>query len=334
MKVLMIGGTGQLGHFVLKHLARAGHDCLAVGVGEPPEPGFLPEGVAVRRCDTQAASSDELAQLLRGVDVVIHAAGADGRNLFARPALAHFRAANVQPVERLVSAMRRCGSRRLVILGSYYTAMARMHPGLGLADKSAYIASRLEQNRVAIAAAGGEVAVGVLELPYIFGAAPRRGTLWGFYIEQLLAGQGELPVHAGGSACITMNQVGIAAAHLCERLDGHRNHPIGSMNLKYAQIFGLFARHLGVSRPIVPREPAFFEDGARRQAEALHKKGLESAYDPLGLLDIEHADLFIDPLPAMQALDFGSEDIDAAIGESVAATRRYQGQSPGARGAA
>jgi hypothetical protein len=25
MKVLMIGGTGQLGHFVLKHLARGGH---------------------------------------------------------------------------------------------------------------------------------------------------------------------------------------------------------------------------------------------------------------------------------------------------------------------
>ena len=334
MKVLMIGGTGQLGHFVLAHLARARHELVAVGLGDAPEPGFLPAGTALLRCDTNAASTDELAQLLRGVDVVIHAAGADGRNLFARPAIDAFRAANVQPVERLVAAMRRSGSRRLVMLGSYYTAMARVYPKLALADKSAYIASRLEQNRAAIAAAGDDVAVGVLELPYIFGAAPRRGTLWGFYIDQLRSGEGELPVHAGGSACITMNQVGIAAARLCEQLDGHRNVPIGSANLKYAEIFGLFARHLGVTRPIVPREPAFFLEAAQRQADALRQSGKESAYDPIGLLEIENVDLFIDPLPAMQALRFGPEDIDEAIGQSVAATLRHAGQGPGSKGAA
>jgi nucleoside-diphosphate-sugar epimerase len=334
VKILMIGGTGQLGHFVLKHLADAGHELVAVGVGGAPEPGFLPDGTVLLDRDTNAASIEELAHLLHGVDAVIHAAGADGRNVFAPPAIDAFRAANVQPVERLVAAMRRCGSRKLAILGSYYTAMSRIYPKLALGDKSAYIASRLEQNRAAIAAAGDDVAVGVLELPYIFGAAPRRGTLWGFYIDQLRSGDGELPVHAGGSACVTMNQVGIAAAHLCEQLEDHRNYPICSENLKYADIFGIFAQHLGVSRTIVPREPAYFIEAASRQAEALRKNGKESAYDPIGLLEIENADLFIDPLPAMQALRFGPENISDAIRESIEATLRHAGKGPGSRDAA
>jgi hypothetical protein len=56
---------------------------------------------------------------------------------------------------------------------------------------------------------------------------------------------------------------------------------------------------------------------------------MESAYDPLGLLDIEDQLLYIDPLPSMQALNFQAEDIGIAIQESVDATLRYQGRGPG-----
>lgn len=331
MKVLMIGGTGQLGHFVLKHLAREGHEVAAVGIGKAPEAGFLPEGTKLVLRDTDACTVAELADMLRGVDAVIHGAGADGRNLFKEPAIDGFRAANVAPVERLVAAMRLAECRKLIILGSYYTAMARMFPGLHLAEHSPYVASRLEQDAAAKLAAGDDVSVGILELPYIFGAAPRRGTLWGFYIDTLRNGNGDVNVHAGGSACITMNQVGLAAAHLCERLEGQRNYPIGNVNLKYAQIYGIFAQHLGVQRNIVAREPSYFAETARGRVKALQDSGNEAAYDPLGMVEIEDADFFIDPLPAMQALDFGPEDIGEAIRESIEATDRFSGQGPGSR---
>lgn len=147
----------------------------------------------------------------------------------------------------------------------------------------------------------------------------------------LRSGEGEVAVHAGGSACITMNQVGLATANLSQRLEARRNYPIGSTNLKYARIFEIVARHLGVTRPIVARPPAFFLESARRQAERLQQAGKEAAYDPLGLLEIEDADLYIDPLPSMQALGFGSEDIvsKAAITRWVrthAASPRWAGQ--------
>jgi hypothetical protein len=86
-----------------------------------------------------------------------------------------------------------------------------------------------------------------------------------------------------------------------------------------------------VTRTIVPREPAYFLDSARRQAEALRANGTESAYDTIGLLEIENADLHVDPLPAMQALGFGPEDIADAIRESIEASERFGGQGPGSR---
>jgi hypothetical protein len=61
----------------------------------------------------------------------------------------------------------------------------------------------------------------------------------------------------------------------------------------------------------------------------LEASGMESAYDPIGLLDIEDQLLYIDPLPSMQALNFQPEDIHTAIKESVDATLRYQGRGPG-----
>lgn len=330
-KVLMIGGTGQLGHFVAKHLASAGIHVVAVGVGSPPEPGFLPAESTVVMRDTNTCSAPELAAMLTDVDAVIHAAGADGRNLFGPPAIESFRAANVAPVIRLVEAMKLTGCRKLIILGSYYTAMARLYPGLDLSTKSPYIASRMEQNAAAFAAAGDHVSVAVLELPYIFGAAPGRGTLWGFYIDKLLHGDGELAVHSGGTACVTMNQVGIATANLCRQLEGHRNFPLGNVNLKYAEIFRIFAGHLGVNRPVVPRPADYFAASASEQTAALRRAGREASYDPAGLTEMEALDFYIDPLPPMQALGYSPECLSEAIRESIEATKRHAGEGPGSR---
>jgi dihydroflavonol-4-reductase len=329
MHVLTIGGAGQLGHFILKHLASEGHQLSVIGMGDPPEEGYLPHGTHFIDCDAEKATEKELQKHFKGVDTVIHAAGADGRNMFPRPAIEGFRRANVLPIPRIINAMKHAGAAKLVILGSYYTAMHRVFPALNLPAKSAYIHSRVEQTEVAFEHAGADVDVAVLELPYIFGAAPGRGTLWGFYIDSLKNCSGTLSVHAGGSACITMNQVGLAAAHAAVYATGHKCYPIGNQNLKYAEIYQLFAKVLNSSCEIVPQSPEFFRQEAEQNVEKLKASGMESAYDPVGLLDIEDTLLYIDPLPAMQALDYPPEDIAAAIRESVTATLRHPGRGPG-----
>ena len=329
MHVLTIGGAGQLGHHILKHLASEGHELSIIGIGTAPEEGYLPRGTCYIECNVEKATEKELRKHFKGVHTLIHAAGADGRNIFPSPAISGFREANVQPIPRIINAMRHAGASKLVILGSYYTAMHRVFPALNLPAKSAYIRSRIEQTEVAFEHARADIDVAVLELPYIFGAAPGRGTLWGFYIDSLKNSSGTLSVHAGGSACITMNQVGLAAAHAAVYATGHKCYPIGNQNLKYVEIFQLFAKALNISCEIVPQPPEFFRKEAEQNLEKLKAAGMESAYDPVGMLDIEDSLLYIDPLPAIQALDYQPEDIAAAVRESVTATLRYLGRGPG-----
>jgi dihydroflavonol-4-reductase len=330
MKIAMIGGTGQLGYFTLQHLHAMGHQTIAIGIGQAPEPDFLPPSATLVLRNTDECSIEELADLIRGCEVIIHAAGADGRNLFEAPAIGGFRAANVEPVRNLIAAMKLTGAKKLIILGSYYTAMHRMFPHLNIVDKSPYIKSRQEQNDMAFKEAGPDISVGILELPYIFGAAPNRGTLWGFYIDLLKQSRTVVHVHAGGTACITMNQAGIAAAHACEKLEGHKNYPIGNINLKYKDLFEIFSVKLELKRNIIAMPPSHFAEKAILQTEQLAKSGKEAAYDPLGLLDMEDHDFFIDPAPAAQALDIPYEDIESAISQTIDATIRFSGKGPGA----
>ncbi|HLO82272.1 MAG TPA: NAD(P)-dependent oxidoreductase [Chitinophagaceae bacterium] len=325
MKIAMIGGTGQLGYFTIHRLHAMGHQTLAIGIGQAPEQGYLPDATTVLLRNTDECGVHELADLISGFDVIIHAAGADGRNLFDAPAIHGFRAANVEPIRNLVAAMKISGAKKLIILGSYYTAMHRMFPHLNIIDKSPYIRSRFEQNQVAFEEAGPGISVGILELPYIFGAAPKRGTPWGFYIDLLKQSRAVVHVHAGGTACITMNQVGIAAAHACEKLEGHKNYPIGNINLKYKELFEIFSANLDLKRNIIAMPPSHFAEKARLQSEHLAMAGKEAAYDALGLLDMEDHDFFIDPAPAAQALGIPPEDIEKAITQTIDATLKYNG---------
>lgn len=330
MHATIIGGTGQLGHFVIKHLDEVGFATSAKGMGQLPEPGYLPAGTQVFLKDTSSCSQSELKEIISGSDVIIHAAGADGRALFDAPAIDGFRAANVEPIQRLVAAMKETGAGHLVILGSYYTAMHRLYPKLDIPAKSAYMRSRLEQANTAFQDAGSQIDVAILELPYIFGAAPGRGTLWDFYIQTLLNTKEEVPVHMGGTACITMNQVGKAAANAGLHSTGKCFIPIGSDNFSYQEIFEMFAKAIGVQCSIVPKPIIYFLEKAQQQKAKLHEMGKESAYDPVGLLEMENLNFFIDPAPAMHMLNYEAEDIAKSIEETVNATLKFKGKGPGA----
>lgn len=329
MKILMIGGTGQLGHFVLKHLHSKGHELIAIGVGNEPEKGFMPAGTKLILRDTSLCSEEELTNIFSGVDIVIHGAGADGRNLFDKPAINGFRKANVEAIIQIISAMKKGTARKLIILGSYYTAMHRKFPSLNIPSKSAYIQSRVEQIEAAFSEAGDSISVGVLELPYIFGAAPNRPTLWGFYINMLEDALNEVHVHAGGSACVTMNQIGLATANACEVLNGHKCYPIGNINLKYKEIMEIFAEYLNINLKVVSKPPDFFLQKAQQQLKALNEAGKESAYDPIGLIELEDHDFYIDASISMKELSYGFEDIRRAIQESIEATLNKTGKGPG-----
>jgi nucleoside-diphosphate-sugar epimerase len=326
MRVVMIGGTGFLGFFTCRDLAARGHDVLALGLGTPAQ-GTMPDGVRCESCNVETCPDADLAAVLAGADAVIYAAGADGRFSDRAPAIDGFRRHNVTPLRRLIPAMKSAGAKKLVIFGSYYTSIARERPDLVDLSRNPYPLSRQEQMDLAFELCGDEIGVDVLELPYIFGGAPGRGTLWGFTMDKVSA-PGPVPVPAGGTACVTADQVGAAAAGAVERSGPHAAWPIGGENLTYREIYGLFAEALGVSPDFVPADHAAERAAAEEQRRRLAEARTETGYDPVDVARWQEENLFLDPAPAMAALGYGTGDIAKAIRDTVAATQKHGGQGP------
>ncbi len=324
----MIGGTGLLGYFVSRELVERGHQVTAVGL-EAPAPDTMPKGVAVVVQNLETLSRSEMVRLLGDADAVIHGAGADGRFSSRPPALEAFRRSNVDPFFGLIAAMQEVGSRRLVILGSYYTALARLQPELPIMTRSAYPISRAEQANLVFSLAGTSIAVAILELPFIFGAAPGRGTLWGHLIDRLLNSEGPIRVPSGGTACITTGQVAQATAAAIDCANGHAAFPIGGENLTHRQIYEHFAAALGIERQIIPLTPDEALSAAMAQMHQLADAGMETGYHPLDLAALQSANLFLDPAPAMAQLGYQRDDVATAIAETVRATLQFGGAGPG-----
>lgn len=327
MRVAIIGGTGFLGYFTSAELIRRGHEVVAIGI-KPPAAGSMPDGARISILNADTCTDGELTEVLSGCSVLMHAAGADGRDSFPAPAIEGFRKANVEPMRRLVRLCGEAGIGHFMIFGSYYTALDRQLPHLNIVAGNAYPKSRKEQADLVFSLAGNAMDVTVLELPYIFGGAPGRGTLWGFYIDSVRDHDPDTPVPAGGSACVTAAQVARAAAGACERSRGHRHYNIAGENLSYSQIFGHFADALGVRRRFVPKSFEAALTAARKQREALAAKGIETGYDPVAVAEWQNQFLYVDPLPAMEALGFGPDDIGAAISDTVKATLEHGGKGP------
>jgi nucleoside-diphosphate-sugar epimerase len=230
-------------------------------------------------------------------------------------------------MRRLVPAMKTAGSSKLVIFGSYYTSIARERPDLVVLSRNPYPLSRQEQMDLAFELCGDDIGVDVLELPYIFGGAPGRGTLWGFTMDKVSA-PGPVSVPAGGTACVTADQVGAAAAGAVERCGPHAAWPIGGENLSYREIYGMFAEALGVSPDFVPADHAAELAAAAAQRRSLVEAGIETGYDPVDVVRWQEENLFLDPTPAMTALGYKTDDIAKAIRDTVAATQKYGGQGP------
>jgi dihydroflavonol-4-reductase len=324
MKILVIGGTGYLGYFSCLDMVERGHEVVAVGRPPAPKAGMMPnsESVSIVLKDIDALSDDDLTELFTGCDAVAYGGGADGRNSFPPPAINGYRAANVDPVRRMIPLLKKADVARFVILGSYYTALDRTFPELRMAERHPYIQSRCEQAAVAFETGGDGLSVAILELPYIFGAAPGRGTLWGAYVEQVQQ-QEIVTVPEGGTACVTAQQVGWAVTAACERVSGHRHFAIVEENMTYERMLRHFADALGLVRSFERTPPETMRAKALEQVERMASAPRVGGYNPVAMAEMQALLLYLDPLPAREALGYGHDDVGRAIGESVTATLKY-----------
>jgi nucleoside-diphosphate-sugar epimerase len=267
-----------------------------------------------------AMSDVEVRRHMAGCEGFVFAAGVDERIEGPPPIYEMFRKYNIDPLERLLRIARECGVRHAVVCGSYFACFDRAWPHLRLADRHPYIRSRVDQARMALSFADGTFDVAVLELPYIFGAQPGRRPGWVFLVERIRGMRGRTLYPRGGTAMVTVRQVGQAIAGALERNRGGRNIPVGWYDLKWTEFLAIVHRHMGMpGRKVVTIPTWLFTLAAfgirRQQRRAGHEGGL----DLVPFARVMASECFLDRAP-MVALGVEDDDIDAAIGESSRAS--------------
>lgn len=320
MKVFMIGGTGLLGCEAARIFIEHGHEVTSVALPPLPEGAPIPEEMHLEFCNIYEKTDDEIKEYLKGMDCFVFAAGVDERVEFKAPVYDSYYKFNIAPLKRILPLCKEVGVKKAVVLGSYFSFLAKERPNMKLTEKHPYIRSRIDQEEIAFSFADDNFDVSVLELPYIFGTQPGRKPVWVILIEQLRR-MDKLPCTlypAGGTAMLTVRQVGEVIVGAAEKSKGAKAWPISMYNLTWKEFLKIVydARGMGPDRKIISVKPWMMRMGLGSVVKDYEKRGVDSGIDPMGLPEIMDVNLFI---PDRYAKELGAteDDIKAAIFDSI-----------------
>ncbi len=320
MKVFMIGGTGLLGCEAARIFIERGHQVKSVALPPLPEGAPIPEEMELEFCNIYEKSDEEIKAIMAGCDCFVFAAGIDERVEFPAPVYDAYYKYNIAPLKRILPICKEIGMKNAVILGSYFAYAAKEWPEMELTKKHPYIKSRIDQEEVAFSFADENFDVAVLELPYIFGTQPGRKPVWVILIEQIKM-MDKLPMTmypGGGTAMLTVRQVGEVIVGAAEKSKGAKAWPISMYNQTWKEFLKIVyaARGMGDNRKILSIPAWMMRMGLGKVKKEYAEKGIESGIDVDGLADIMARNLFIDRKYSLE-LGATEDDIKAAITDSI-----------------
>lgn len=320
MRVFMIGGTGLLGSAAAQIFIEKGCEVKSAALPPLPKGALIPKEMDIEYCNFYEKTDAEIEAALTGCDCFVFAAGVDERVEFGPPVYDSYEKYNIAPLRRILPICKKVGVKKAVILGSYFSFLAKERPDMELTRRHPYIKSRIDQEEVAFSFADESFDVAVLELPYIFGTQPGRKPVWVILIEQLARMDG-LPFTLypkGGTATLTFRQVGQVIVGAAEKSKGAKAWPIGMYNMTWKKFLKIVyaARGMGENRRIVGIPAWMMRMGLRGAAKEYERKGVEPGIDPMGLPDIMNLNLFIDRKYA-EELGASEDDIEAAVADSI-----------------
>ncbi len=316
----MIGGTGLLGCEAARIFIERGHQVKSVALPPLPEGAPIPEEMELEFCNIYEKSDEEIKAMLQGYDCFVFAAGIDERVEFPAPVYDAYYKYNIAPLKRILPLCKEVGMKNAVILGSYFSYAAKQYPEMKLTEKHPYIRSRIDQEEVAFSFADENFDVAVLELPYIFGTQPGRKPVWVILIEQIKM-MDKLPCTmypGGGTAMLTVRQVGQVIVGAAEKSKGAKAWPISMYNQTWKEFLKIVyaARGMGNNRKIISIPPWMMRMGLGGVKKEYAAKGIESGIDVDGLADIMDINLFIDKKYSVE-LGATEDDIVSAITDSI-----------------
>jgi hypothetical protein len=248
--------------------------------------------------------------VLAGHDGVVLATRTEEQRPLPEPIYPVFRRDLVDPAIRVFTAARLEELTRGAILGSYYTYFDRLHPHRQLAGRHTYVRCRLEQAAEGRAAAGPDLPVAVIELPFVFGRAGDRKPNWAGPLDRWARSRAPLIVPAGGTAAVSARSVAEVVADALERGDA-ADLPVADENLTWQEMVARIAVTVGRPRRVHRLPAAVVRAALQAGGLAQDLRHQKSGVDPAHLGDLLLTDLFIEPA--------SGRSLDAAFRDSFAA---------------
>ncbi len=315
MKILIVGGTGFIGYHSAMEFLENGHKVSSLSLDDINLGDWYPKEVKVHYGDVFEMAQDEMEKLFKGHDVLVYAVGPDDRFVPDAPAYPYFYERLVTHPTRLAQAAKKAGVKKFVLLNSYFAYYHRLHPEKKLLEKHPYIKCRVEQADAIIAVGGEDMAVSVLELPYIFGAMPERVPLWKDVLLDMLLSMKTVLYPKGGSTMILVENVAKAVYGAAMFGNHGSKYPIGDKNVDWNNMLEVMLRAMGRPQKIV-NIPCFLVTlyGLKHKRDNA-KQGKEMGLDPVKLMhDIQCQYLYYDAdALSRNELKYGSGGISESI---------------------
>ena len=187
--------------------------------------------------------------------------------------------------------------------------------GTKLAEKHPYIRSRLDQIEAANEAAGGELVVNYLLLPYTFGVLPGKMPLWKSLVDYV---DNRLPCvfyTAGGTAMVSVEEVARAAVAALERGEAEMEYPVVSHNLSWIEFIGGMQKYLGKPKPVITLPNWLIKLASYILTLYFHATGKESGLYAPAFVEVQTSKTFMDPEYSSSFLGYEHGDLDQLSGD-------------------
>ena len=260
MKVLVTGGTGYVGRFIVEELIRAGHE-VAVAGRQPLKAGFFSAPVAFKPMTLDPAAIDPNG--FSGIDAVVHTAfhhisgryrGGEGDDA------AGFRRLNLDGSIALFRATKTAGIRRLAFISSR-AVYGTQPPGAVLTEytppvpDTLYGEVKLKAENALAALISPDFAAASLRLTGVYGpGGPGRDHKWTALFTDRFAGKPIAPrcgteVHGADAARA------VRLVLESDTLDGHAIFNVSDLLVDRRDILALFDEAAGIASPLPALAP-------------------------------------------------------------------------------
>ncbi len=241
MKIIVIGGTGLLGHEAVEVALLDGHEVTSLDINDAKGETWFTKEAKSLVGNVFEMTEDEICEVLKGYDAMVYAVGPDDRVIPSEPAYGFFKLRLVDYAAKVFRAARRAGIKKASLCSSYFLYFDRKFPEKKLSIIHPYIQVRKEQAEVILKEAKEEnglpeLNVYVMELPYIFGTCPNRVPLWkDIFLKSIDLTNEQAPVYfpSGGTVMCTSRHIGECLIRVLEYGKESKHYPIGDENHPY-----------------------------------------------------------------------------------------------------